>query len=139
MTAQELTDILDPAAQCGVHDVEPPVPAAALDRIARRHGYGVFRLNCSKVTDKESFLDAAAQAFGLPPHFGRNWDAFRDCLSTMEWRPGNGYVVVVTGTQAFARAAPDEARIVREIFIETAADWGRRNRPFHVLWACASR
>lgn len=139
MTAPNLAEMLDPTADGRVHDIDGPVPAAALARIAMKHGYVVFRLDCSKITDKTGFLDAAVRAFGLPPYFGRNWDALRECLSTMEWRPGNGYVVVILGADEFARVAPDEAMVVRDIFADTAADWSRRRRPFHVLWLNARR
>lgn len=38
----------------------------------------------------------------FPSYFGRNWDAFEECLTDLEWLPGCGYVIVVRVAEHWA-------------------------------------
>lgn len=38
----------------------------------------------------------------FPSYFGRNWDAFEECLTDLEWLPGCSYVIVVRAGEHWA-------------------------------------
>ncbi|MDO5567531.1 MAG: barstar family protein [Planctomycetia bacterium] len=38
-----------------------------------------------KPASKEDFLTFAGQKLGFPDWYGRNWDAFEECLSDLSW------------------------------------------------------
>lgn len=43
-----------------------------------------IRIDCTTITDWDSFHDVFAQAFGFPPTYGRNLDAWIDCISDLD-------------------------------------------------------
>ncbi len=51
------------------------------------HGFTIYQLDGARITDTSTFFQEAAQVFQFPAYFGRNWDAFIDCLSEFEDRP----------------------------------------------------
>lgn len=44
-----------------------------------------IRIDLSKVTNKEQLFQIFASHFVFPPHFGNNWDAFFDVMSSLRW------------------------------------------------------
>jgi hypothetical protein len=46
----------------------------------RRHGYAVHELDCSGWSSEADFHDAVSRTLGFPGYYGRNLDAFNDCL-----------------------------------------------------------
>jgi hypothetical protein len=88
------------------------------------------------VTKRALFAEFKRQ-LKFPPYFGRNWDAFEECLTDLEWLPGCGYVIVV-------RAA-DKLLSKSEIVDATAEHWATpsfrpRREPvsFHVVFVAPS-
>ena len=63
---------------------------------AARIGIAVFDVGLAGVTDKSAFLAACATALEFPHPFGRNWDAFADCMQDLSWHPARGYVIRLT-------------------------------------------
>ena len=72
--------------------------------------------NGARVTDWDSFHDESKRAFGFPEFYGRNGNAWIDCLTYL--RAGDGMAavvlgpnecldVVVQGARAFEAQAPD--------------------------------
>ena len=100
MTA--LASILDGRTPPGVYRVPADVEASELKREAEDAGWRFVRLDTSDVEDKSGFLDRAADAFGLPDWFGRNWDALVDSLGDV--RSERGTLVVWDGWSRFAHA-----------------------------------
>jgi hypothetical protein len=58
----------------------------------------LVRLDCRRLVDWESFHTAFAEAFGFPLYYGRNMNAWIDCMSCLD-EPGSGM------TNVFARLA----------------------------------
>ncbi len=80
--------------------------------------------------------------FEFPAYFGRNWDALDECITDLEWMPGEGYVLVVKNAD---RLLSEETQDDYDIFIRTlkksgeewstpqVGEWARPGIPFHVL------
>jgi hypothetical protein len=89
------------------------------------------QLNGAAIHDWDSFHDQCAAAFGFPAFYGRNMDAWIDCLSSV--RDGDGMsrfaigpretlVVEVLDTESFSRHSPE---ILKE-FVECTGFVNRR-------------
>ena len=90
-------------------------------------------LDGAAITDWDSFHTQSAEVFGFPEFYGRNMNAWIDCLSYM--REGDGMsrfilgpsdvlTVRVTGAEAFRRRAPEVFRA----FVESTAAVNERQR-----------
>ncbi|MPY53240.1 barstar family protein [Streptomyces acidicola] len=99
-------------------------------------GWAHIELDLAGVTDKSAFMDRCARALDLPDYFGRNWDALADCLGDLSWAPAaRGRLVVVTGWQEFALAAPHDWGIAQEVLGEAGDRWRDTETPLQVVLA----
>lgn len=81
---------------------------------------GVRRLSGRRMTDLGGVFDEAAAALQFPDYFGRNLDAFDECLRDLELpeAPGGTAIVVVTEAESMLSSAPGR----REWFAEAVRD-----------------
>jgi RNAse (barnase) inhibitor barstar len=110
---------------------------ADLDRIVaseRTAGPEVFVVDLAAARSKRDLMEALRRTLLLPGHFGANWDALADCLMDADWLPAAGASIVLTGTEAFRRAAGPDWRTLLEILEEAAAFWAGKDRPFRATW-----
>ncbi|MEV2253644.1 barstar family protein [Streptomyces sp. NPDC050147] len=92
-------------------------PLAPVLEAVRAAGLSTVALDLTGVSDKAAFMERCARALGLPDWFGRNWDALADCLTDLERAPAApGRLLVVTGWQEYAEAAPQEWTVAQEVF-----------------------
>jgi hypothetical protein len=49
----------------------------------------IVRIDCSAITDRDEFHRVFALALGFPPFYGRNMDAWIDCMESLD-SPGDG-------------------------------------------------
>jgi hypothetical protein len=73
----------------------------ACDKVtALRHAAGnrltVRTVRGRKASTTASFFDEIAASLQFPYFFGENWDAFNDCVTDLEWLPGEGIAVIIT-------------------------------------------
>ncbi|MGQ0801294.1 MAG: barstar family protein [Pseudomarimonas sp.] len=77
----------------------------------------ILRIDSNRIVDVESFHAAFASSFGFPTFYGRNMNAWIDCLSDLD-DPGSGMTTVhvdsgqvltliIDNAQAFKRRCPD--------------------------------
>ncbi|MEV0125429.1 barstar family protein [Streptomyces sp. NPDC050703] len=94
-------------------------------------------LSLAGVRDKAAFMERCARTFRLPGWFGRNWDALADCLTDLSWAPDiRAGLVVVSGWQEYARAAPGEWEAARQVLSDAAAHWrGTADGGFRLVFA----
>lgn len=97
------------------------------------HGWQGFHIDGNKVACKEDFLQAGAAAMRFPAYFGRNWDAFEECVTDLAWTPAPGYVLLYDKMARFANAQPQDWATVRSILENSIDYWRKRDVPFFVL------
>ncbi|ATL26261.1 barstar family protein [Streptomyces formicae] len=103
---------------------QTPDPLAPVLDAARGAGWTTAALSLAGVTDKTGFMERCARGLGLPDWFGRNWDALADCLTDLSWAPrARGRLLVVSGWQEYAAAAPGEWEIAQEVFSSAVEHW----------------
>ena len=81
------------------------------------------RLDGSKIHDWASFHDVSSQQLGFPPFYGRNMNAWIDCLTHLDLgdgmsrfhlQPGELLELEITDSQQLKRDAPDVFEAVVE-------------------------
>jgi hypothetical protein len=76
----------------------------------------IVRLDTRRITDWESFHDVFAEAFGFPAFYGRNLNAWNDCMSSLDAPedgmtaihapPGGVVTLLLEHVDDFARRCP---------------------------------
>jgi RNAse (barnase) inhibitor barstar len=108
-----------------------------LMQAAQHVGQHFLYANLTQAQSKQDVLEAIADAFLFPPHFGKNLDALYDCMTDLVHKAGlqPGFVVVL-------EQLPDNARFDREareqlldVFRDAAEYWGERKIPFRCFYS----
>jgi RNAse (barnase) inhibitor barstar len=100
---------------------------------AMHDGLFVAWINGKRVENREDFLTAVALALEFPGYYGRNWDAFEECIRDLEWLPARGYVLVLDEYERFAQRDPESWNIALAILKEAANTWASTETPMYVL------
>jgi hypothetical protein len=117
----------------GVYRYAGRTPAATLLCQAQARNWQAWRLNGSAIDGKAAFLAACARAMRFPRYFGRNWDAFEECITDLGWLPAPGYLLLYDHPLPFAIHAPTDWRTALNILGDAADYWRQKERPFYVL------
>lgn len=107
--------------------------AETIETQAAVHGWRCFTLNGDTIDSKVTFLKACAAAMNFPDYFGRNWDAFEECLNDLAWAPAPGYLLLYDNVENFARNAPDDWETAHSILADAVKNWQKVGIPFTVL------
>lgn len=67
------------------------------------HGYRVDIFDCSTWTSEAVMHDQLASQLNFPDYYGRNPDAFKDCLCDLDIPEQSGRVLILDGYDRFAR------------------------------------
>ena len=95
-------------------------------------------LDGNTITDSDSFHTASQHAFGFPEFYGRNMDAWVDCLSylrdddgmaTVHLQPDEVLTIEVAHSDAWKKTAPDlleEMQFCIAMINDRYADYGEK-------------
>jgi hypothetical protein len=83
----------------------------------------------------------------FPYYFGENWDALDECITDLDWMPGDVYVLVITDAESLlAKESDDQLEVLTRLLeraghewsqpVETSEAWARPAVAFHVLLQC---
>lgn len=108
------------------------VSAASLAVAGASRGYGVYRIDLTRVADKGELMDRMQVALRFPEWFGRNWDALEDCLTDMSWHDDVGYVLLFDGGGDLRRREKALFHTLVDVLEAVADYWRGAERPF---WA----
>lgn len=91
-------------------------------------------------TTTQLFNEFAA-SLQFPSHFGRNWDAFEDCLTDLDWWHGqqSGYVLYMLHADELLVEEPEPLPIFLDI-LHSAGEYWRQQLPsvsFHAVFQVA--
>jgi ribonuclease inhibitor len=65
-------------------------------------------IDFGSVSTREQLHQLLAEAFRFPGYYGRNWDAFDECIRDVELPPH----VEIRGIEALRRCLPREAELI---------------------------
>ncbi|MFK0294166.1 barstar family protein [Streptomyces sp. NPDC090442] len=131
-----LVAVLDGRTPAGVLPWPADRPVADALAAARDAGWHAAALDLNGVGDKAAFMDRCAAALDFPAYFGANWDALADCLTDLSWcPPARGRLLVVTGWQEYAAAAPEDWGVVEGVLADAVGYWRDTDTGLAVLMA----
>lgn len=133
MPSSELKNILSSDQPRGVFWLKSHASVAELSKLARLKGMAFFHLEGKKIEGKDQFLNHASVAMKFPSHFGKNWDAFYDCITDMGWIEAEGYCIYFDHTDAFVSHHENELETVIELFEDAVDFWKREGQSMLVL------
>ncbi len=81
----------------------------------RRAEYDVFVFDCSGWRSASNFHNDVARGLEFPEYYGRNLDAFDDCISDLEVKDDGGVLLVFRRYDAFVQLDRKTAWIILDI------------------------
>jgi len=108
-----------------------------LQEAAQSVGQHFLYANLTAAQSKQDVMEAIAESFLFPAHFGKNLDALYDCMTDLVHKSGTqpGFVVVL-------EQLPDNPRFDREareqlldVFRDAADFWAERKIPFRCFYS----
>ena len=108
-----------------------------LMKAADAAGQHFLYVNLGEAQTKQDVLDAIAQAFLFPAHFGKNLDALFDCMTDLVHKSGQqpGFVLVLEQLPDNARFDREAREQLLEVFRDAAEFWGERRIPFRCFYS----
>ena len=68
----------------------------------------VIEIDAARIFDWESFHDVSAEALGFPDYYGRNLDAWIDCVDALAREDGAVLTLLVSHGAAFRARCPEQ-------------------------------
>jgi RNAse (barnase) inhibitor barstar len=123
------TDLFELAesGQGGVFRCHAPLSDAPLEQVPSGK-LRVVPVKLAAVRDKNAFLAALAAALQFPDYFGRNWDAFYDCLLELNHDGNDGTLLLLRDASGFARNDPEEFAAAVDTLADAAEYWRDRKK-----------
>ena len=129
----ELKNLFSDDYAGGLFWLKTHADVAEIGKVAHGKGMIFFHLEGQRIEKKDQFLNHAAVAMKFPDHFGKNWDAFYDCLTDFDWVEGEGFVIYFDHTDSFADHNESQLETVIELFEDAINYWKGEGRPMTVL------
>ncbi len=82
------------------------------------HGYKSHRFEASGWSTLDNFHLEVRAALGFPDYYGRNLDAFNDCLRDLAISASGGTILVFVTFDKFAAAFPEQAWVILDIIAQ---------------------
>ncbi len=122
-----------------------PLGAYDLDELrkcARRADQRLLFADLSGANSKADVLDALAEAFELPGHFGKNMDALYDCITDLKplsdaEQPG--FVVILKNMPDAASLSAEDRAALLDIFRDAAEFFFDRDTAFRMFYSVRAR
>jgi hypothetical protein len=121
VTTARLAAVLAGARPPGIYRWLSRAHPGAVRRELAAAGWAVHPLDGRPLTGRLEFFDHCAAVLAFPGWFGRNWDAFYDCLGDLSWLAGRGHVLLWEQYGVLARADPKAWRQAYQVLGEGIA------------------
>jgi RNAse (barnase) inhibitor barstar len=104
---------------------------------AQGAGQHFLYANLTNAQSKQDVLEAIAEAFLFPAHFGKNLDALYDCMTDLVHKSGSqpGFVVVLEQLPDNARFDRESREQLLDVFRDAADFWGERKIAFRCFYS----
>jgi hypothetical protein len=118
--------------------------AVLRNSLSMDHPHAVVRMvRGKKCTTVQDFFNEIGAALQFPYYFGENGAAFNDCITDLEWLPGEAYLILIDNAGYFlSGSSQTELDGIFEIFSDAQRNWltpneyiprNRQATPFHLL------
>lgn len=101
-------------------------------------GLVVRLLSGKNMRTKEGIFMEFAAVLDFPSYFGRNWDAFDECLSDLEWLPSSGYILFISDASEILADELKDVPILLGVLEGAGRSWGAREGVGRSMWYWAA-
>jgi len=93
--------------------------------------------HCAHATTKQQVLATIAEAFQFPKHFGKNFDALSDCLTSLAHKAGPqpGFLVVIEQLPNTPKFDKEARETLLDVFRDAADFWADKKVAFRVFYS----
>lgn len=93
--------------------------------------------NLAGCTNKQEVLEAIAEQFTFPKHFGKNFDALADCLTDMVHKSGAqpGFIVVLEQIPMGGKFDREARETLLDVYRDTADFWAEKGVQFRCFYS----
>ena len=104
---------------------------------AARLGQHFLYAYCAQATTKQQVLTTIADAFHFPKHFGKNFDALSDCLTSLVYKSGQqpGFLVVLEQLPNTPKFDKEARETLLDVFRDAADFWADKKVAFRVFYS----
>ena len=104
---------------------------------AQGAGQHFLYANLTNAQSKQDVLEAIAESFLFPGHFGKNLDALYDCMTDLVHKSGSqpGFVVVLEQLPDNPRFDRESREQLLDVFRDAADFWGERKIAFRCFYS----
>ena len=104
---------------------------------AQDAGQHFLYANLTNAQSKQDVLEAIAEAFLFPAHFGKNLDALYDCMTDLVHKSGSqpGFVVVLEQLPDNPRFDREARESLLDVFRDAADYWAERKIAFRCFYS----
>lgn len=110
---------------------------ADLQAEAAQLGQHFLYAYCAHATTKQQVLTSIAEAFQFPRHFGKNFDALSDCLTSLVHKAGPqpGFLVVLEQLPNTPKFDKEARETLLDVFRDAADFWSDKKITFRVFYS----
>jgi len=104
---------------------------------AARQGQHFLYAHCADAITKQQVLGIIAESFQFPKHFGKNYDALSDCLTSLVYKAGDqpGFLVVLDQLPDAPKFDKDARETLLDVFRDAADFWADKQVAFRVFYS----
>jgi RNAse (barnase) inhibitor barstar len=104
---------------------------------AVRLGQHFLYAHCGDAVTRQQVLAAIAEAFHFPRHFGKNFDALSDCLTSLVYKAGkqSGFLVVLEQLPNTTKFDREARETLLDVFRDAADFWADKKVAFRVFYS----
>ena len=108
-----------------------------LQEEAARLGQHFLYAYCADAVTKQQVLASIAESFFFPKHFGKNLDAFADCVTDLPHKSGQqpGFLVVLEQLPNTPKFDKEARETLLDVFRDAADFWAEKKIPFRVFYS----
>jgi RNAse (barnase) inhibitor barstar len=104
---------------------------------AARLGHHFLYAYCAHASTKQQVMAIIANAFHFPKHFGKNFDALYDCLTSLVHKSGpqSGFLIVLEQLPNTAKFDKEARETLLDVFRDAADFWAEKKVAFRVFYS----
>jgi hypothetical protein len=116
--------------------------------VKRNESVEVRFLRGKKMRTVNTLFDEFSAALQFPYYFGENWNAFKECLTDLDWLPASSYILVITNADYLLDRDEESFRFFLHISKIAISEFQQRtnvstgeNLPlvsFHIIFQCSA-
>jgi len=99
-----------------------------------RSGECFWQIDGTKCAAKDSLFAEFARELVFPDYFGNNWDAFDECISSLDWLPCTSHFILIRHATSLLSLGQD-LKVLLKVLQGTSKEWAEAypNESFKVV------